>query len=88
MPALSVTVIGLLGALVVAVGRRRLSGGAALRGLVGAWLGFGVGALVGVTIDVVTAGGAFVPVLGHTGAVAGTAAALARAGGRRQTRHT
>lgn len=88
MPTLSVTVIGLLGAVVTAVGARRISGGAVLRGLGGAWLGFGVGALVGVVIDVVTAGGTFVPVLGHAGAVAGTAIAHSRAGERRQARHT
>ena len=76
MPLASVTLIGLLGALVV-VGSHRWSPGAALgRGLLGAWVGFVVGAIVGVTIDVVSHDGAWVAILGHLAAVMGTASML------------
>lgn len=70
MPALSVTVIGLF----VGVLAGLVSGSVAratARGLVGAWLGFLAGGLVGLVIDVTTASGGALAVLGHTGALIG-----------------
>jgi hypothetical protein len=54
MPVISVTLIGVLGGLVVLVSRRRPPGVALGHGLRGAWTGFVVGAIVGVTVDIVT----------------------------------
>jgi hypothetical protein len=76
MPLASVTLIGLLGAVVV-LGSCRWSPGVALgRGLLGAWAGFVVGAIVGVTIDIVSHNGAYVAIVGHLGAAVGTASTL------------
>jgi hypothetical protein len=78
MPFASVTLIGLLGAVTV-LGSRRWPPAVALgRGLAGAWAGFVVGAIVGLAIDIVSHDGVYVAVVGHLGAVAGTAAALRR----------
>lgn len=81
-PWISVTAIGLLVGLVGAIwGQPGLL--SALRGLAGAWLGFTVGGLVGLTVDVVAQTGAALVVAGHASAVlvAVTAVSLA---GRRQ----
>ena len=76
MPLASVTLIGLLGAVVV-VGSHRWSPGVALgRGLLGAWAGFVVGAIVGVAVDVVSHSGVYVAIFGHLAAVIGTASTL------------
>ena len=81
MPFVSVTVIGLIGGAFVARSRRLDPGGPVGLGVLGAWLGFIGGAIVGVTIDVVAHTGIYVAVLGHLGALAGTALIL-RSGGR------
>jgi hypothetical protein len=76
MPVASVTLIGLFGA-VVALASRGWSSRAALgRGLVGAWVGFVVGGTVGLMVDVVSHSGQYVAILGHLGAIVGTASML------------
>lgn len=49
-------------------------------GVLGAWLGFLVGAIPGLLIDVVTNGGGYVALLGHAGALAGAYLGLRRFG--------
>jgi hypothetical protein len=78
MPGLSVTAIGIAVA-VVAIIRGMPATGALLRGLVGGWLGFLVGAVPGVLLDVLLADGVYVAVLGHLGAAGGAAVAVVRA---------
>lgn len=76
MPLASVTLLGVLGAVVV-IGSRRWSPRVAVgRGLLGAWAGFVVGAIVGVAIDIASHDGVYVAVVGHLGAAVGTASAL------------
>ncbi|HEX6198166.1 MAG TPA: hypothetical protein VFZ37_19805 [Jiangellaceae bacterium] len=77
MPALSVTLIGILvaaGGIVV----RKPPRATFVRALVGAWLGFVAGAVPGLIADVLSGSGAYVAVLGHVGAVAGAVVALPR----------
>lgn len=71
MPFLSVTAIGLLAG--VAGHLVRDGDHAVLRGFFGAWAGFAAGGLVGLVLDVTTQSGQWVPVLGHLGAVVGSA---------------
>lgn len=78
MPTLSVTAIGVLAGL-VAIGLRRRPASALLRGLLGAWLGFLAGAVVGGAADVLAGTGGLLALVGHLGAVAGAAAAVTRA---------
>lgn len=76
MPVASVTLVGLFGA-VVALASRGWSPRAALgRGLVGSWAGFVVGGIVGLMVDVVSHSGQYVAILGHLGAIVGTASML------------
>jgi uncharacterized membrane protein YeaQ/YmgE (transglycosylase-associated protein family) len=51
-----------------------------LLGVVGAWLGFAVGALIGVAIDVIASTGIYVAIVGHLMAVVGAVVALKRYG--------
>lgn len=76
MPALSVTAIAIVVAL-VAISRKRPVGATLLRALAGAWLGFVAGAVPGVIADVLAGGGAYVAVVGHVGAVLGAVVAVA-----------
>jgi uncharacterized membrane protein YeaQ/YmgE (transglycosylase-associated protein family) len=77
LPTVSVTVIGLIaGPLAVVMGRSRPAR-ALLLGVVGAWAGFVVGALVGVALDVVGSG-TYLAIVGHLMAVIGAVVALAR----------
>lgn len=73
MPFVSVTAIGLIGGLIFAGTRRRDVRGPVAFGVLGAWLGFAAAAIVGVAIDVIARTGVYVAVVGHLGAVAGTA---------------
>jgi hypothetical protein len=69
MPALSVTAIGLVVGLVLAVlGKRRLWRTLLICTL-GAWAGFAIGAVPGVVIDVVLRDGIFVAIIGHLAAL-------------------
>ena len=78
LPTVSVTVIGLIaGPLAVVIGRSRPAR-ALLLGVVGAWAGFVVGALVGVALDVVVGSGTYLAIVGHLMAVIGAVVALAR----------
>ncbi|WP_139025675.1 hypothetical protein [Gordonia neofelifaecis] len=76
MPTISVTVIGLLAALVFVVFRRTEKAWAVLLGVLGAWAGFVVGAVPGATADIVSGGGWALPTVGHLGAVVGAVAAV------------
>lgn len=76
-PTLSVTVIGLLiGAAAFLLRVRQWF--SMLSGLAGAWVGFGLGAVVGVTIDAVFATGIWLAVVGHAMAVLGALVAATR----------
>ena len=78
LPTVSVTVIGLIaGLLVVFMGARRPAR-ALLLGVVGAWAGFVVGAIIGVAIDVVVQSGIYLAIVGHLMAVVGSVVALTR----------
>lgn len=77
MPALSVTVIGIAIA-VLAIMRGKGATGALLSGVLGAWLGFIVGAIPGLVLDVVLGDGRFLALLGHIGAVGGALVAVMR----------
>jgi hypothetical protein len=77
MPALSVTLIGLAIAAAGIITHRPVLP-ALLRGLVGAWLGFLLGGLIGLVLDVVLTDGVFVALLGHIGAAATAAVVVAR----------
>jgi hypothetical protein len=69
-PNLSVTVIGL----VVGIGgalTRRGTWRSGVAGLVGAWVGFAIGALIGGVLDVALGTGVWVAIAGHALAVAG-----------------
>jgi hypothetical protein len=71
LPTLSVTVIGLIAGLlaVVAGGGGRVR--ALLLGVVGAWAGFVMGAIIGIGIDVVVQSGIYVGIVGHLIAMGG-----------------
>jgi ribose/xylose/arabinose/galactoside ABC-type transport system permease subunit len=77
MPALSVTAIGVIAA-VVAITRHRPPVAALVHALVGAWLGFLAGAVAGVLLDIALQTGIFVPILGHAVAAAGAILAVTR----------
>lgn len=72
MPVFSVSVIGLVGASVTLLLRRRRAGPAVVRGLLGAWAGFLVGGALGGVIDVVAGSGVYIAYIGHLGALLGT----------------
>lgn len=74
-PTLSVTLIGLLvgAAVMVVTGSRDWT--TLLVGLVGAWIGFGVGALLGVLVDTALGTGMWVALAGHVLALVGAAMA-------------
>ena len=74
-PTLSVTAIGFvvgLGAML----SRRATGRSFLAALVGAWVGFAVGALLGGALDVMFGTGIWVAIIGHAIAVAGALASV------------
>lgn len=78
MPGLSVSLIGIVIALVAVVAFGRPASRALPRGFLGAWLGFVVGALPGLVVDVLTSSGANLALFGHAGAVVGATVAVAR----------
>jgi uncharacterized membrane protein YeaQ/YmgE (transglycosylase-associated protein family) len=78
LPTVSVTMIGLIASLIAIGVRRSQPAQGLLLGVVGAWAGFIVGALIGVVIDIVARTGIYVALLGHLGAVVGTVLALTR----------
>jgi hypothetical protein len=74
-PTLSVTAIGLIvGGLELALTRDGWA--ALLAGVVGAWVGFGLGAVIGVVFDVVVGTGTGVALAGHALAIVGAMAAV------------
>jgi hypothetical protein len=77
LPALSVTLIGIVTAL-FAIVRGGAAGQLLLRGLLGAWLGFVAGAIPGVLLDVILGDGVYVALIGHGAAVAGAVIAVRR----------
>ena len=72
-PTLSVTLIGLLVGAGMMVVTRNGDWTVLLVGIVGAWVGFGIGALLGVVIDVVLGTGIWVALAGHVLALVGAA---------------
>lgn len=70
-PFLSVSVIGLIAGTGWFWAKGQSLGAYLGLALAGAWVGFVAGALVGVTVDVVTAQGVYVAIVGHAVAVAG-----------------
>ena len=78
LPAVSVTVIGLIaGLLFIIVGEKRLMY-TLPRGIAGAWIGFIMGTILGVIIDVIAQTGIFLGIMGHLMAVFGSIATLNR----------
>lgn len=77
-PTLSVTLIGLaVGA--IAIISKRQKWNSLLFGVVGAWIGFALGALLGVAIDALFATGVWVAYVGHALAAVGALIAVRRA---------
>jgi hypothetical protein len=76
-PAVSVTVIGLLAAVVAILlgGRPRPS---LTRGLLGAWVGFIAGAVAGLLLDAILQTGVYLAVIGHLAAALGALVAVTR----------
>jgi hypothetical protein len=69
-PTVSVTVIGLLAAiLAILLGGR--PGPSLIRGFLGAWIGFTAGAVAGVLIDAILQTGVYLAVIGHVAAALG-----------------
>jgi hypothetical protein len=74
-PNVSVTVIGLLvgvGAMLTRRGTWRFG----VAGLVGAWVGFAIGALLGSALDFVFRTGIWIAIIGHGLAVVGSLASV------------
>ncbi len=76
MPALSVTLIGVVVALAAGALRHLHPARTALPALFGAWAGFAAGAVVGVITDVISGSGSWLAVIGHLAAVAGAVLAV------------
>lgn len=70
MPTLSVTAIGVLVAVAAMTIRRSSPGHAFLLGVVGAWIGFALGAVAGMLVDVVAGTGWVLALSGHVAACA------------------
>ena len=79
MPALSVTLIGLVVGVVAGLAGGR-PGKAIGRGLIGAWIGFALGAVAGLVVDLAVQTGYGVAIAGHISALARAIVAL-RVGG-------
>lgn len=75
-PTLSVTLIGLLVGVAVMLASGSKDRMTVLAALLGAWVGFGVGALFGVILDVVLTTGTWVALIGHVLALVGAAIAV------------
>ena len=74
-PTLSVTAIGLVfGGIGIVLSRDGWA--PLLAGLVGAWVGFGLGAVIGVIFDIFVGSGAGVALAGHALAIVGAFAAV------------
>lgn len=74
-PTLSVTAIGLVfGGIGLALSRDGWA--PLLAGVVGAWVGFGLGAVIGVIFDIVVGTGTGVALAGHALAIVGAFAAV------------
>ncbi len=87
MPTLSVTLIGLIVVALVVLTARAPLGRTLLFGLVGAWAGFAAGALGGLLVDVVTASGFHLALVGHAVAVLGAVLGSRRATAVRTASH-
>jgi hypothetical protein len=67
-PAISVTIIGLIvGG--ISADRRRIGWPPLAGGVVGAWVGFALGTLVGIAVDELFGTGIWVALIGHASAV-------------------
>lgn len=75
-PTLSVALIGLLVGVAVMLASGSKDRMTVLAALLGAWVGFGVGALFGVILDVVLTTGTWVALIGHVLALVGAAIAV------------
>lgn len=80
LPAVSVTLIGLVAGLIFTLLRRSKPLVMLLLGVAGAWVGFLVGAVFGIAIDVISQSGVFVAILGHLMAIPGSLVSLMRFG--------
>jgi cell shape-determining protein MreD len=78
MPALSVTALGVIAAAAVSVHLRSAHVRVFAAGFLGSWAGFLCGAVAGLLVDVLTGGGVFLAVFGHTAALVGAVAAARR----------
>lgn len=78
MPTFSVTAIGLLVGLTAILIMRRQPGRIIVLGVVGSWAGFVLGAVIGVTVDVIIGTGVYVAIAGHLAAALGAGGAVTR----------
>ncbi|QGK69950.1 hypothetical protein GIY23_10830 [Allosaccharopolyspora coralli] len=78
MPTLSVSLIGLVVAALIMMTTPGAPGQTMLGGVLGAWLGFALGALAGSIVDVATGSGVFLAMAGHAAALVGAAVFAAR----------
>lgn len=75
-PTLSVTLIGLLVGAAVMLVTRSNDWTTLLVGQVGAWVGFAVGAVIGVVIDIIASTSMWLALSGHVLALVGAAIAV------------
>jgi hypothetical protein len=78
MPAVSVTVLGVVAGFIGLLLVRHRSWSSMVHGIAGAWVGFIAGAIVAIILDVVLGSGTLLPVLGHAAAAAGALVAVIR----------
>ena len=78
LPAVSVTFIGVIAGLIFVILRRKRLRFTLPRGIFGAWIGFIMGTILGVIIDVIAQTGIFLGIMGHLMAVFGSSATLNR----------
>jgi hypothetical protein len=78
LPAVSVTVVGLIAGLIFVIIKRIRPLLALFWGVAGAWIGFILGAVCGVTIDVIAQTGIYVGIAGHIMALLGSTLTLLR----------
>lgn len=78
LPTVSVTVIGLIAGLIFVVVRSSQPLPTLLLGVAGAWVGFIVGAIFGVVVDVIAQTGVYLGIVGHLMTIPGVVVALLR----------
>lgn len=76
LPTVSVTVTGLIAGMIFVVVSRIQPLRTLLAGVAGAWIGFSIGAVSGVIVDVIAQTGVYLVIVGHLLAILGSVVAL------------